>query len=211
MLLTLGIVGWNQFPENIGLPMEGVVFLLAVGGVPASIAMVVGLWRGVQKKNELRATASVPICSTGIRIAMIGLVLLLLGVTFLVEDCVRKHANQKQWVSEAQVKIEQALRSDRVPHDMGERLGPFKHFTGQGFGGAVWNIQGFDYLRARREGHFGNATIPVLFIVSEGRKTNAGNRDIVVMDVQVSTGKDAQLIIMVSHPDLQKASFDLRP
>ena len=94
---------------------------------------------------------------------------------------------------------------------MGERLGPFKHFTGQGFGGAVWNIQGFDYLRARREGHFENATIPVLFIVSEGRKTNAGNRDIVVMDVQVSTGKDAQLIIMVSHPDLQKASFDLRP
>ena len=26
MLLTLVIVGWNQFPENIGLPMEGVVF-----------------------------------------------------------------------------------------------------------------------------------------------------------------------------------------
>jgi hypothetical protein len=43
MLLTLVIVGWNQLSENIGLPMEGVFFLLAAGGVPAAIAMVVGL------------------------------------------------------------------------------------------------------------------------------------------------------------------------
>ena len=133
---------------------------------------------------------------------MIGLVFLLLGVTFLFEDCVRKHANQKQWVSEAQVKVAQALRSDRVPNDMSKRLGPFKHLAGQGFGGAVWNVQGFDSLQARREGHFENGTIPVHFIVTEGRITNAGNRDTVVMDVRFSTGKDAHLIIMVSHPDL---------
>ena len=209
MVLTLVIVGWNQLPENIGLPQEGVIFLLAAGGVPATIAMLVGLWRGVRKRNELRATASAPICSSGIRIAVIGLGLLLMGVTVLAADCVRKQANQKRWVSEAQVKVEDALRSARIPADTSERLGLFKHFTGQGFSGALWNIQGYDYLIAERDAHFEGGTTPVRFYVTEGRITNPGSRDTVVMemtgDTFYQTGASrpiAGLRFMVSHPEL---------
>ena len=209
MVLTLVIVGWNQLPETIGLPQEGVIFLLVSGGVPATISMLVGLWRGVRKRNELQATASVPICSSGIRIAVIGLGLLLIGVSVLAEDCVRKQANQKRWVSEAQNTVEDVLRSARIPADMSERLGPFKHFTGQGFSGAVWNIQGYDYLHADRDAHFERGRIPVRFYVTEGRVTNPGSRETVVMEVTKPSlySKGAPLPIeglhmMVSHPEL---------
>ena len=183
--------------------MEGVVFLLAVGGVPASIAMVVGLWRGVQKKKRVAGDGfgshllnRNPDCHDWTGFIVVGCYVSSLRIVFV--NMLIKNNGYRRLRS----RLSKPCAATASPTTWANAWGLSSISPGQGFAGAVWNIQGLDYLRARREGHFENATIPVLFIVSEGRKTNAGNRDIVVMDVQVSTGKDAQLIIKVSHPDL---------
>lgn len=214
MTLTFAGVGWIQLVSPI--PTEGVFFLLALGGAPATVAMLLGCWRGFRAKKGLLATASDPVHSLGIRTALAGLGLLLLGVTIFAGDCLRRQSQQRQWVLEAQAAVEDLLHTtDRIPADMKERLGPFKGLTGQRFGGAVWNIQGYEYLQADRDAHFAHATIPVRIYVTEGRKTNPGSREVIVLEVRRDPSSlylnDAPLPqrpteglrIMVSHPDLK--------
>jgi hypothetical protein len=120
-------------------------------------------------------------------------------------------------VLEAQAAVEDLLHTgDRIPADMKERLGPFRGLTGQRFGGAGFNIQGYEYLQADRDAHFTNATIPVQIFVTEGRKTNPGSREVVVTEVRRDESSlylnDAALPqrpteglkIIVSHPDLRE-------
>jgi hypothetical protein len=213
--LTFVGVGWIQLVSPV--PAEGVFFLLALGGFPAALAMVLGLWRGFRAKRELLVSASDPVHSSGIRIACIGLGLLSLGVALFAGDCLRRQSQKRQWVLESQAAVEDLLHTaDRIPAGMRERLGPFKGLIGKRFGGAAWNIQGYEFLIADRDAHFANATIPVRIYVTEGRKTNPESHGIVIKTVERDQSSlylnDAPLPkypteglrIMVSHPDLKK-------
>ena len=180
--LTLVGVGWIQRVDPF--PIGGVYSLLALGGGPAALVMLLGLWRGFRAKRELLASASGPICSTGIRIAVAGLGLLLLGVAIFAFDCWSRQEQEEQWVAEAQAAVAVLLQTtERIPGDMVTRLGPFQRFTGEGQFGPAWNIQGYHYKIADRDAHFANATIPVRIYVTEGRTTNQGNENLVVQKV----------------------------
>lgn len=197
------------------LPPEGVFFLLILGGIPAALCLLLGLRRGYRTRRDLATTTSAPTYFPGIRIAIIGLGLLLVGIFISIGSIARSRTRNVQLITEAQSAVEKVLlAADRIPTDMRERLGSFKELTGEGYGGAVWNIQSYDYLMADRDAHFGNATIPVRFYVTEGNITNPGNQTIVVLKVE----RDQQLYlieaplpkvpteglrIMVSHPDLK--------
>ena len=214
LMLTFACVGWIQFAQSF--PPEGVFFLLALGGTPAAAALAVGLWRGVRARRTLVSTASGPIHSSGVRVAVAGLALLATGVAIVAGDTLRRHSQNRQWIAEAQAAVEDVLvAADRIPADMRERLGPFQGLSGDGFAGASWNIQGYHYLFADRNGHFANATIPVRIYVTEGSVTNRGSHEIVVQKVE----RDRQLYleeapvpkvpteglrITVSHPELKK-------
>jgi hypothetical protein len=98
---------------------------------------------------------------------------------------------------------------------MKERLGSFKGLTGQRIGGAVWNIQDYEYLVADRDAHFTNVTVPVRIYVTEGRKTNPSSHEIVVqsvkrdqslylIDAPLPQDPTEGLRIMVSHPQIKR-------
>lgn len=209
LTLTFIGVGWVQFVDS--LPPEGMVLLLALGGGPATIALVLGLRLGLQAKTKLSASTSDPICSSGIRVAGIGLGLLLLGAAFFGGDCIRREMQKSRWVAEAQVVVEEVLTAgSRIPTPLKERLGSFQSLTGVSHDGPSWNIEGQFYLIADRTASFANGTIPVRIYVTEGSKTNKGNVNIVVqtLEIQQLYLQDAPipkvpmdgLKIMVSHP-----------
>lgn len=139
LTLTLVGVGWILVDP---VPPEGVFALLALGGVPATIAMLLGLWRSFLTKKEFLTSASGPIHSPGIRLALIGLGLLLIGIAIFAVDCVRRQSQKRQWITQAQDAVVDVLHaSDRIPADMRKRLGPFRSLTGERYGGPSWNIQ----------------------------------------------------------------------
>jgi hypothetical protein len=215
LILTLSGVGWIQLANPI--PPEGVLIVLALGFVPAALAMLIGLRNGLQARTKFSDQTFNRVHSSGIRMALTGLGLLVTGAAIFAGDCLRRETQKTKWVQEAQAAVEKELQTaDRIPKDMRIRLGPFKGFTGQGVGGALWNIQGYAYLQADRDAHFANATIPVRIYVTEGKITNPGTAAIVIQDVQRESGSlylnDAPLPklpieglrIMVSHPVLRR-------
>lgn len=148
-----------------------------------------------------------------IRVVLVGLALIFAGIIWLFQS---GRTTQAKWIFEAQTAVEGILRtSNRIPAEMRERLGPFQHLSGEGWGRAVWNIQGYHYLQADRDAHFANATIPVRIYVTEGRKTSPESQEIMVKTVEKDQSSlyliDAPrpklptegLRIVVSHPDLK--------
>ena len=213
LILTLTGVGWIQLLDPV--PPEGVFFLLALGCFPAALAMLIGLRNGIRAKKKLSDVASVHVRSSGICTALAGLGMLAVGVAIFTGDCWRRETQKTQWVQEAQVAVEKLLHAaDRIPADMRVPLGSFTGLTGHGFGGAAWNIQGYEYLIADRDAHFANAKIPVRIYVTEGRKTNPGIAAIVVQAIKRDSSSlylsDAPLPkrpieglrVTVSHPAL---------
>lgn len=215
LTLTLAGVGWVRLTDP--LPPEGMLALLGLGSVPAALALFVGLGRAYFAKRKLVASATGPVRSPGLRVAGVGLGLLVLGVAIVTADSWRGQRQQQQWVAEAEAIVEDLLRNaDSIPEEMRERLGAFERLTGGGYGGAAWNIQGYEYFSADRQAHFANATIPVKIFVTEGRITNPGSREVVVQEVagdllslDAPMSKDTPiprgkgLRIMVSHPELK--------
>ncbi len=204
--LTLVGVAYIQLVNPV--PPEGVFFLLALGGIPAAIAMLLGLWQGVHEKRMLLAPDSGPISSSGIRIAGAGLGLLLLGVVIFAGDCLRRQSLQRQWFADAQVAVEEVLHSaDRIPADMRKRLGPFQGLTSRGIGG-------WQFLRTDGEAQFNNGMIPVRIYVTCYEKTNDKSQEVVVRKVErnnqlypyfrgETTSTMGGLEFWVSHPDFK--------
>lgn len=214
MTLTFFGVGWIQLMNPV--PTEGVFFLLALGGVPATLAMFLGLWRGLRAKREYLAFSPNPVSSPGIRIAGAGIGLLLLGVALFAGDCLRRQNQKRQWMAEAQTAVEEVLHAaDRIPADMRERLGPFKDLTTRGLGGPVWNIGAWHFLRTDGEAQFHNGMIPVKIYITRGEKTKGKSQEVVVQKVErngqlypfyrgVSIVPTEGLEFWVSHPDFKK-------
>jgi len=213
VLLTLTFVGVGCVQASDPLPPEGVFALLALGGVPATIAMLMGFLRGFVAKKEFLDSDSV--YSSGIRRALFGLGLLSLGVALFAGDCWRRHVQKRRWMAEAQAAVEDVLHTaDRIPEEMRERLGPFKSLDGQNFYRAG-GVLGGPNLRANRDAHFANATIPVRIWVRRLGKTTQRGQEIVVESVERNQqlyliyrgqpqGMTEGLEIWVLHPDYRR-------
>jgi hypothetical protein len=209
VITTLTLVGVAYIQLVNPVPPEGVFFLLALGGIPATIAMLLGLWQGFHEKRMLLASASGPINSSGIRIAGAGLGLLLLGVVIFAGDFLRRQSLQRQWFADAQVAVEEVLHSaDRIPADMRKRLGPYQGLTTRGIGG-------WQFLRTDGEAQFNNGMIPVRIYVTCYEKTNDNSQEVVVRKVErnnqlypffrgETTSTMEGLEFWVLHPDVKE-------
>src|ERR1039457_6971490 len=49
--------------------------------------------------------------------------------------------------------------------------GTFLRLEGSGYGGAVWNIQGYDYIQLHRTAYYSGDSFPMVIYVTEGRIT----------------------------------------
>lgn len=187
LTLTLIVVGWIQFgPLGPPLPPEGVFALLAFGGIPASLAMLLGLRQSLRAKRELFAVSIGTVVSPGIRIAGVGFGLLMTGVVFFVADCTRRNSLDRQWIAEAQLAVEEVLHDgNRIPSAMRQRLGPFKNLTTRGLTGPAWESSGY-ILRTDGKAQFDGGMIPVRIYVT-GSENLQGNRNQGVVVVRVET------------------------
>lgn len=96
----------------------------------------------------------------------------------------------------------------RMPAQLHPNLGNFKQLSGAGHGGAVWNIQGYEYLSADRLAHFDRGDAEVRLIVTEGRITNPGSHKMEIQDVHWQHGAYTipngwRTIFTISHPELK--------
>jgi hypothetical protein len=129
---------------------------------------------------------------------------------------------EEQWVAEAQEALVAYLRetgadidaapdeeTKRLGLDRGEldrsavleKLGSLESITGSGYSHAVWNIQGYDYLIAHREGKFSNATVPLMIYVLQGSATAPGKSAIYVHP-KIEFCNGAYYTFYVSHQRL---------
>jgi hypothetical protein len=79
--------------------------------------------------------------------------------------------------------------------------GNFIRLEGSGFGGAVWNIQGYDYIRLPRTAYYSGGSFPMMIYVTEGRRTAPGLKTIGIPKIE-SMSPAQGAFIYVSHPDL---------
>lgn len=216
-MAAVTLVGAGAVQLRNPLPPEGAFALLALGGVPAIFSMLVALWRGVRARRKLAASATGPIDSPGIRLAVTGLGLTALGAAFVTNDWWRRAQEQEGWVSEAQLAVESLLRhGERIPVELREELGDFRALTGEGFGGKFWNSQDFHYLIADRDAHFANGTIPLRIVVTGTTRAHTADHGITVHKVRLNTSnlylQDTPLPknpltgleIWVLHPELRR-------
>ena len=79
--------------------------------------------------------------------------------------------------------------------------GTFLRLEGSGFGGAVWNIQGYDYIRLPRTAYYSGGSFPMMIYVTEGRVTAPGLKAVGIPKIE-SMSPAQGAFIYVSHPDL---------
>ena len=70
-----------------------------------------------------------------------------------------------------------------------------------GFGCAVWNIQGYDYIKLQRTAFYSGGSFPMMIYVTEGRRTAPGLKTIGIPKIE-SMSPIQGAFIYVSHPDL---------
>jgi hypothetical protein len=80
--------------------------------------------------------------------------------------------------------------------------GTFIRLEGSGFGGAPWNIQGYDYIKLQRTAYFSGGSFPMVIYVTEGRRTATGLKT-VGMPIIDRMSPLQGAFIYVSHPDLR--------
>ena len=190
MVALIG-VGWIQFgPSGPPLPPEGVFALLAFGGIPATLALLLGFRNSLRARRKLLAISNSTVVSPGMRIAGVGIGLLMIGVAFFALDCDRRQSLDRLWMAEAQLAVEEALHTgSRIPSDMRQRLGSFKNLTTRGLTGPAWESSGY-FLRTDGEAQFDSGMIPVRIYVTRSEKMKRNSQKGVVV-VRVET--NAQL------------------
>ena len=79
--------------------------------------------------------------------------------------------------------------------------GNFIRLEGSGFGGAVWNIQGYDYIKLQRTAYYSGGSFPMMIYVTEGRRTAPGRKTVGIPTIE-SMSPLQGAFIYVSHPGL---------
>ena len=80
--------------------------------------------------------------------------------------------------------------------------GTFIRLEGSGYGGAVWNLQAYDYVKLWRTAYYSGGSFPMMIFVTEGRVYAPGLKTIGIPTVE-SMSPDQGARIFVSHPDLK--------
>jgi len=80
--------------------------------------------------------------------------------------------------------------------------GTFIRLEGSGYGGAVWNIQGYDYIQLHRTACYSGGSFPMVIYVTEGRRTAAGSNSVSTPIIDRMSPLQGAFIY-VSHPDLR--------
>ena len=148
-----------------------------------------------------------------------GILLLALVVAVVAVSIVKIGTNQKKqsWIRDAEAVAIAYLQNPAnrpVPHPKmppefhPPKYGSFQQLSGEGYSGAVWNIQGYEYLSADRLAHFENGDAEVRLLVTEGRITNPGSQNVEVLDIHWQPGAYTipngwRATFTISHPELR--------
>jgi hypothetical protein len=79
--------------------------------------------------------------------------------------------------------------------------GAFIRLEGSGYGGAGWNIQGYDYIQLHRTAYYSGGSFPIVIYVTEGRRTATGSNTVSIPVIERMSPLQGAFIF-VSHPDL---------
>lgn len=222
-ILSVTLVGitclWLANPLSTGRMFIPLLF----GGLPAACCFCAALYCSA---NQTRTDAP-PVVRWGerttVRQAVAGLLLLALVTAALAFVCYRRdrvqqahvRAEQARCVREAEAAVVPFLQDSNnlhpYPNRPGEQppdFGEFIELQGEGYILPVWNIQGYNYLTARRIARFTNGDLPVTIYVEEGARTKPFSREVTVRysswGTGVSEGSFRQTVwIHVAHPDLE--------
>lgn len=104
-----------------------------------------------------------------------------------------------RYVAEAEKAVDAMFRTSPNP-TLAARLGAYQGMKGEGFGGAVWNIQDYGYLTADRTATFDKGELRVCIYVTEGDVTNPGNAG--VGTPRVDLGDERGVRIFVPHSEV---------
>ena len=80
--------------------------------------------------------------------------------------------------------------------------GTFIRLEGSGYGGAGWNIQGYDYIQLHRTAYYSGGSFPMVIYVTESRRTAAGSNTVSLPIIDRMSPLQGAFIF-VSHPDLR--------
>ena len=132
---------------------------------------------------------------------------LLLGIVVVLVGC---GTSKSRCAVEGQAAVEAYLRAGAggafTNVDDGEgsftNYGNFIRLEGSGYGGAPWNIQGYDYIQLHRTAYFSGGSFPMVIYVTEGRRTAAGSNTVGTPIIDRMSSLQGAFIF-VSHPDLR--------
>lgn len=211
-VVTTAAVGLIWFSNP--LPTESMFLLLSVGGIPAAICFLVAIFKVMHARRAASQRQPRWTEWSGTKEALAGLLLLLVSAAALGCACFVRTTVQEKWVREAESVVVSFLRNSEnlrpypiTPDGEPPELGDYIALRGDGYGGALWNIQGYEYLVAKRIALFENGELPVTVYVEEGAKVAPSRKDVFVRMDQWGTGLregsfGQGIAIHVSHPDL---------
>ncbi len=122
---------------------------------------------------------------------------LLLAIVAVQGGCVQ---SRSRCAVEGQAAVETFLRTGAGGAIT--NYGSFLRLEGSGFVGAVWNIQGYEYISLQRTAYYSGGSFPMVIYVTEGRLTAPGLKTVGVPRIESMLPAQGARIF-VSHPGLR--------
>jgi hypothetical protein len=132
---------------------------------------------------------------------------LLLGIVVVQVGC---GTSKSRCAVEGQASVEAYLRTGAdgaftnvaVGGGAFTNYGTFLRLEGSGYGGAVWNIQGYDYIKLQRTAYYSGGSFPMMIYVTEGRATAPGLKTVGIPKIEFMSPVQGAFIY-ISHPGLR--------